>query len=172
MSNLIKYCDAFPNVSSTAFIADNACLIGDVSVHSESSVWFGAVLRGDVDKIVIGEGTNVQDNTVIHTDRNFGDTKIGKFVTIGHACILHACTIMDTAFVGMGSVVMDSAIIEEGAMLAAGSLLTRGKVVKSGEIWAGRPAKFLRKLSYEETLHLMQSAKDYIELSRQYRGKT
>lgn len=157
-----------PRVDETAFIACNACIIGDVYIGKNVSVWYGVVLRGDVDKIFVGEGTNVQDNTVIHTDREHGNATIGKFVTIGHGCILHACTIMDRAFVGMGSTVMDRAIMEEGSMLAAGSLLTRGKVIKSGELWAGRPAKLLRIMSEEEVEYLQKSAESYIELSRKY----
>ncbi|QJC27874.1 protein YrdA [Anaplasma platys] len=157
-----------PRVDKTAFVASNASIIGDVVIGKNVSVWYGVVLRGDVDKIFVGEGTNIQDNTVVHTDSEHGKTAIGKFVTVGHGCILHACTVMDRAFVGMGSTVMDRSIMEEGSMLAAGSLLTRGKVIKSGELWAGRPAKLLRVMSEEEILHLQKSAESYIELSRKY----
>lgn len=157
-----------PRIDDTAFIACNSCVVGDVVIGRNVSVWYGVVLRGDVDKILIGEGTNIQDNTVIHTDSEYGQTAIGRFVTVGHGCILHACTVMDRAFVGMGSTVMDRAVMEEDSMLAAGSLLTRGKVIKSGELWAGRPAKLLRKLSVEEMKYLQKSAQSYIELSRKY----
>ncbi|AGR79070.1 carbonic anhydrase [Anaplasma phagocytophilum str. HZ2] len=165
---LVPYAGVSPSVDSTAFIAGNARIIGDVCIGKNASIWYGTVLRGDVDKIEVGEGTNIQDNTVVHTDSMHGDTVIGKFVTIGHSCILHACTLGNNAFVGMGSIVMDRAVMEEGSMLAAGSLLTRGKIVKSGELWAGRPAKFLRMMTEEEILYLQKSAENYIALSRGY----
>ena len=166
--SILSFAGVMPFVDSTAFIAHNACVIGDVTIRKNVSVWYGAVLRGDVDKIFIGEGTNIQDLTVIHTDSEHGDTNIGKFVTVGHGCILHACTIKDKAFVGMGSTVMDRAVIEKEGMLAAGSLLTKGKVVGSGELWAGRPAKFLRHLTADEVMHLQRSSDNYVILSRKY----
>ncbi len=167
-ASLVSYMGVLPSVDSTAFVADNARLIGRVAVGKNASIWFCSVLRGDVGKIVVGEGSNIQDNTVVHTDREYGDTAIGKFVTVGHGCILHACSLMDKAFVGMGCVIMDRALMEECSMLAAGSLLTRGKVVKSGELWGGRPAKYMRMLSDQELAYLQQSADGYIELSRSY----
>ena len=163
-----SYMGALPSVDSTAFVAENAYLIGQVTVGKDASIWFGSVLRGDVGKIVVGEGSNVQDGTVVHVDQKYGNTEVGKFVTIGHGCILHACSIMDKAFVGMGCVIMDRALMEECSMLAAGSLLTRGKVVKSGELWGGRPAKYMRMLSDQELTYLQQSADRYIALSRSY----
>ena len=168
---LLSYDDVVPSVDSTAFVAHNAYVIGAVSLSGNVSIWYGAVLRGDVDKIFVGEGTNIQDLTVVHTDSEHGDTQIGKFVTVGHSCILHACTVKDKAFVGMGSIVMDRAIIEEEGMLAAGSLLTKGKVVGSRELWAGRPAKFMRCLTDEEVLHLQRSSENYVRLSRRYIDK-
>ncbi|MCU7611280.1 gamma carbonic anhydrase family protein [Anaplasma capra] len=167
-ASLIGHMGVFPSVDSTAFVAENARLIGQVTVGRNASIWFCSTLRGDVGKIIVGEGANIQDNTVVHVDREYGDTTIGKFVTIGHGCILHACSLMDMAFVGMGSVVMDRALMEERSMLAAGSLLTRGKVVKSGELWGGRPAKYVRMLSDEEMQYLQTSADGYITLSRSY----
>ncbi|MDB1135319.1 gamma carbonic anhydrase family protein [Candidatus Anaplasma sp. TIGMIC] len=162
------YAGIYPSVDSTAFVAQNASLVGDVSVGKDASIWYGAVLRGDVDKIVVGDSTNIQDLTVVHTDRAQGSTEIGMCVTVGHSCILHACTIMDYAFVGMGSIVMDRAVMERESMLAAGSLLTKGKVVKTGELWAGRPARMLRMLTDEEILHLRESAENYVALAREY----
>ncbi|ACZ48944.1 putative hexapeptide transferase family protein [Anaplasma centrale str. Israel] len=167
-ASLASYMGVLPSVDSTAFVADNARLIGRVAVGKNASIWFCSVLRGDVGKIVVGEGSNIQDNTVVHTDQEYGDTEIGKFVTVGHGCILHACSLMDKTFVGMGCVIMDRALMEECSMLAAGSLLTRGKVVKSGELWGGRPAKYMRMLSDQELAYLQQSADGYIELSRSY----
>ncbi|ABD44587.1 hexapeptide transferase family protein [Ehrlichia chaffeensis str. Heartland] len=168
MHNVISYKNFFPNIDSTVFVAPTAFVIGNVYISKDASVWYNSVLRGDVGMISVGEGTNIQDNTVIHVDRNYGDTQIGKMVTVGHSCILHACQIHDYAFVGMGSVVMDKVIMEENTMLASGSLVTKGKIIKSGELWAGRPAKFFRMLSEEEINHIKESASNYIQLSRDY----
>ncbi|MGN7661511.1 MAG: gamma carbonic anhydrase family protein [Anaplasma sp.] len=164
----VDYMGIVPFVDATAFVADNARLIGQVAIGKNVSIWYGSTLRGDVGKIVVGESTNIQDHTIVHTDSKYGNTEIGRFVTVGHGCILHACTLMDRVLVGMGSVVMDRAVMEEGSMLAAGSLLTREKVVKSGELWAGKPAKYLRNLFDDEISYLKESAYRYVELSRQY----
>ena len=166
--NILNYKNIIPNISSEAFIAQTAVVIGDIYINEKCSVWYNSVLRGDVGKIVIGVGTNIQDNTVVHVDRRSGDTNIGNMVTIGHGCILHACEIQDYVFVGMGSIIMDNVVIEKNAMVAAGSLVTKNKVVKSGELWAGRPAKFFRMLSSEEIEEISKSADNYIELTRDY----
>lgn len=129
------------------------------------------MIRGDIGSIKIGDGTNIQDGTVIHVDRNpGGDTIIGDMVTVGHFCMLHACTVHDKALIGMGSIVMDHAIVESEAMVAAGSLVTHRKVIKSGEMWAGRPAKFFKKISDEEVKYITQSAQNYIMLMKKYKN--
>ncbi|QGR02889.1 gamma carbonic anhydrase family protein [Ehrlichia ruminantium] len=166
--NIFNYKCIVPNISSEVFVASTAVIIGDVHISMRCSIWYNSVLRGDVGRIVIGMGTNIQDNTVIHVDRNHGDTNIGSMVTVGHGCILHACEIHDYVFVGMGSIIMDNVVIEKNAMIAAGSLVTKGKIVKTGELWAGRPAKFFRMLSNEEIEEISKSADNYIELARDY----
>ncbi|WP_410522093.1 gamma carbonic anhydrase family protein [Neoehrlichia mikurensis] len=168
MGYLVNYQKFSPVIDDCTFIADNAYIIGKVFIKKNVNIWYNTVLRGDVGEIHIDYGTNVQDGTIIHVDRNNGNTIIGKMVTIGHCVILHACTIFDKVFIGMGSIVMDNAVMEEYSMLAAGSLLTKGKIVKSGELWSGRPAKFFRKLSSEEMLHINESANNYIALSHEY----
>ncbi|AHX05058.1 gamma carbonic anhydrase family protein [Ehrlichia japonica] len=170
MENISNYKNFVPNIEDTVFIAPTASVIGNVYIGKDASVWYNSVLRGDVGIISIGEGTNIQDNTVVHVDRNYGDTEIGKMVTVGHGCILHACQIHDYAFIGMGSIIMDKVIMEKNTMLASGSLITKGKVIKSGELWGGRPAKFFRMLSEEEINHIKESANNYIQLSREYLG--
>uniref|UniRef100_A0A3B0JF80 2,3,4,5-tetrahydropyridine-2,6-dicarboxylate N-acetyltransferase n=1 Tax=Wolbachia endosymbiont of Aleurodicus floccissimus TaxID=2152762 RepID=A0A3B0JF80_9RICK len=166
----LKYKDYEPKMDESSFIADGVRIIGNVEIGRNASIWFNCVIRGDVGSIKIGDETNIQDGTVIHVDRNpGGDTIIGSMVTVGHFCMLHACTVHDKAFVGMGSVIMDHAIVESGAMVAAGSLVTHGKVIKSGEIWAGRPAKFFKKMSDEEIKHIMQSAQNYVVLMKEYK---
>lgn len=170
MYHILKYKDYEPKIDESVFIASGSQIIGNVEIEKDASIWFNCVIRADVGAVKIGEGTNIQDGTVIHVDRNpGGDTLIGNMVTVGHFCMLHACTLHDKAFVGMGSIVMDHAVVESEAMVAAGSLVTNGKVIKSGEIWAGRPAKFFKKMSEEEIKHITQSAQNYIKLMKEYK---
>src|SRR5690606_27614238 len=123
---------------------------GDVTVGAETGIWFGCVLRGDVDRIRIGARTNIQDGTVVHVSHRDGPTVIGDEVTVGHLALLHACTLEDRSFVGMKACVMDGAVVESGAMVAAGALVTPGKRVPSGQLWAGSPARPMRDLTEAE----------------------
>jgi carbonic anhydrase/acetyltransferase-like protein (isoleucine patch superfamily) len=159
-----------PIISSQSFIAEGSRIVGDVVIGKNSSIWFNAVLRGDVAPIRVGEGTNIQDNSVVHTSR-FGDkgsSIIGNNITIGHSAVIHACEIHDNAFVGMSSTIMDGAVIESYAYVAAGSLVTPGKTVKAYELWAGVPAKFIRKITEDEINHIIDSPKFYVELAKKY----
>lgn len=158
-----------PSLPRAGFIAPSATVAGDVTIGEKSSIWYGAVLRGDVNAITIGEMTNIQDNTVIHVAKtNVGGkaapTTIGSRVTVGHNAILHACTIQDDAFIGMGATVMDGAVVEKGGMVAAGALVTPGTVVPSGQLWAGAPAKFMREMTAEEKAFTTTSAETYAEV--------
>jgi carbonic anhydrase/acetyltransferase-like protein (isoleucine patch superfamily) len=157
-----------PTIATDAFIAQNAVVIGDVFVGAQSSIWYGCVLRGDVERIRVGERTNIQDGTIVHVTGKRFSCLIGSDVTVGHAAILHGCTLEDQSFVGMGATVMDSAVVESGGMVAAGALVTPGKVVKKGELWAGSPAKFLRPLTDAERANFLVSAAHYAELARDY----
>ncbi len=163
-----RYKNYQPIVDKGAFVAVSANVIGAVTIGSKSSVWYNCVLRGDVSYINIGERSNIQDGTIIHVDRHDIPTIIGDGVTVGHKCLLHACTLKSNCFVGMGSTVMDRAIIEEYAMVAAGSLVTPGKIVRSGEIWAGTPAKLFRKMTDEEIEYISVSADNYVQLMQEY----
>ena len=169
-----------PKIHPDAWVAETAVIIGDVEIGAGSSVWYGCVLRGDVNRIRVGEDTNIQDGTIIHVnhDRSGGDyretgggmpTHIGDSITIGHKALIHAARLETGCFIGMGAIVMDEAVIESGAMVAAGALVTPGKRVASGELWAGSPAKFRRPLSPEEEAFLPYSAKGYARLARSYR---
>lgn len=159
-----------PRIEPSAFIAPNATVIGDTVIGAESSIWFGTVVRGDVHEIRIGARTNIQDNSVVHvTGGKFG-TYIGSDITIGHRAVIHAATLEDGCFIGMGAVVMDGAVVESRAMVAAGAMVTPGKRVKSGELWAGSPAKFLRKLSQEDLDNFPVLVGKYLELCRGYRA--
>jgi carbonic anhydrase/acetyltransferase-like protein (isoleucine patch superfamily) len=167
-NNLFRFQRQYPQVETSAFIAPTATVIGDVTIAEDSSLWFGVVARGDVANIRIGASTNIQDNSVIHVTRNGFNTYIGDFVTIGHKCLIHASILEDECFVGMGSIVMDEARVETNGWLAAGSLLTSGKVVRSGEVWAGSPAKFFRKITPEEQKFIKISAQNYVDLAKKY----
>ena len=166
---ILPYKNKQPSINKTSFIAQTANIIGEVSIGANSNIWFNTVLRGDVAKIIVGENTNIQDGSIIHVGSNGGDTIIGNNVTIGHKCLIHAATIKDNSFIGMGAIVMDGAIIEEGAWVAAGALVTNNKIVKSGEIWAGSPAKFFRHLNQEESKHILDSARNYVVLANEYK---
>ena len=149
-----------PRIKGRCFIAENAAVLGNVEIAEEASIWYSVTLRADGNSIRIGKRANVQDNTVVHVDRPAHlRTTIGEGVTIGHACIIHACTIQDHAFVGMGSTVLDGAIIETHAMLAAHSLLPPGKILRSGEVWVGSPAKFWRGIKSAE-LKMIEEIRD------------
>lgn len=158
-----------PKIAEDAYIAPGAVIIGDVEIGSQSGVWFGAVIRGDVNFIRIGERTNIQDGTVIHVTRKTGPTRIGSGVTIGHSVLLHACTIEDDAFIGMHSTVMDDAVVEENAMVAAGALVNPRKRVPTGQIWGGNPAQYLRDMKQAELDFIPVSADNYVRLAEEYR---
>tara|TARA_B100001013_G_C24618587_1_gene446231 strand:+ start:1508 stop:2032 length:525 start_codon:yes stop_codon:yes gene_type:complete len=167
-TNIFQYKKIKPKIDKNVFIAPNAIVIGDVTIGSKTSIWFNVVIRGDVEKIKIGKNTNIQDLTMIHcTTKGFG-TNIGSNVTIGHNCVIHDCKIEDNSLIGMSSTVLDGAVIEKNAMIAAGSLVTQKKIVRSGEIWSGKPAKFMRKLSYKEINFFKTSADNYYKISQEY----
>lgn len=167
---ILPYKGIMPRIAEDAFIAPGAVVIGDVEIGSETNIWFGCVIRGDVNTIRIGERTNIQDGTVIHVTRKTGPTKIGSGITIGHSVLIHACTLEDECFIGMHSTIMDNVIVKSHGMVAAGALVTPGKIVPPEEIWAGNPAKFLRKMRQEELDFIPISARNYVELAGEYKG--
>lgn len=165
---ILPYRGIMPTIAPDAFIAPGAIIIGDVHIGSKSNVWFGCVIRGDVNYIRIGERTNIQDGSVVHVTRKTGPTIIGSNVTIGHSVLLHACTLEDSSFIGMHSTVMDGAVVESGGWLAAGALLPPGKKVPKGQVWAGNPARYLRDLKDGEISFIPVSAQNYVELGEEY----
>lgn len=165
---ILPYRGVRPTIHPDAFIAPGAVVIGDVEIGKDSNIWFGCVIRGDVNTIRIGEGTNIQDSTVIHVTRKTGPTVIGSGITIGHKAILHACTLEDDCFIGMGAIVMDFAVVKSRGMLAAGAMLTPKKIVPEGELWVGNPAKLFRPMTQAEIDFIPESANNYIELSKVY----
>jgi gamma-carbonic anhydrase len=152
-----------PRIAESSFIAPSADIIGDVTIGENCSIWFNVVLRGDGAAITVGDGTNIQDGTVVHVSGEDQGTHIGQHVLIGHSALIHGCTLEDRAFVGFAAQVMDDCVIETDAMLAAGSLLTPGKRIPTRQLWAGRPAKFMRHLTDTD----IQRSRDGVESYRQ-----
>jgi carbonic anhydrase/acetyltransferase-like protein (isoleucine patch superfamily) len=158
-----------PEIHQNCFIAGNADIIGRVRIEEEVSIWFGAVLRGDLNKIHIGKGSNVQDNSTIHVDADGPGTVVGEYVTIGHNSVLHGCSIGSYSMVGMGAVVLEGAVVGEETIIGAGSLVTSNKIIPSGVLCIGSPAKVIRELTDEEKKALRKNAMDYIELANEYK---
>lgn len=164
------YLDWRPEIAAGAYVADSAEVIGRVRIGEDSSIWHQSVLRGDVEEIVIGKRSNIQDHSVLHTSHNVCPCIVGDDVTVGHRVILHGCEIQDFCLVGMGSIVMDRAVLESGCLLAAGSLVTEGKVLRGGYLYAGSPARERRELTDEERAFLKHSAAHYVELARSHQS--
>jgi gamma-carbonic anhydrase len=163
---------AEPRIASSAFFASNAIVLGDVEIGRDVSIWYGAVLRGDVQAIRIGDGSNIQDGTIVHASTGGLPTLVGRSCTVGHGAILHSCTLQDHAFVGFGARVLDGCTVESDGALAAGAVLTPGKTVRSGELWAGNPARLLRLLQLEEIARQRAIALRYVALASAYRNRT
>lgn len=167
---LIKSVRGFtPKVGKDCFLADNAVLIGDTVIGDECSIWFGAILRGDVNSIRIGNRVNIQDGSVLHTLYEKSTIEIGDDVSIGHNVTIHGATIHDGALVGMGSVILDHAVVGEGAIVAAGSVVLSKTVIKPGELCGGTPAKFIKMVDPEQSKEINQKiAKNYLMYSKWY----
>ncbi len=151
------------------WVAQDANLIGRVTMHSGSSVWFGATLRGDNEPIVIGQGSNIQENCVLHTDMGFPLT-VGKNCTIGHRVILHGCTIGDQSLIGMGAVVMNGAQIGRNCQIGAGALVSEGKIIPDGSLVVGMPGKIIRQLDDNAISGLLKSAVQYRKKMQEFRN--
>ncbi len=157
-----------PTVERGAFVAETAVLIGDVVIGEDASIWYGCVLRGDGNHIRVGARSNIQDGTIVHIATDALPCLVGAGVTVGHAAILHACVLEDDSFVGMGATVMDGSVVERHAMVAAGALVTPGKRVRTGELWAGSPARKMRDLTQADIDNIHASAAHYCDLARSY----
>ena len=172
MSGLIQPIrGVMPTIARDAYVAPNSAVIGNVAIGSHATIWFNCVLRGDDGIITVGENTNLQDGTIVHLTENEFDTHIGANVTVGHRAILHGCTLEDWCFIAIDAVLLDGSYVETGAMVAAGALVTPGKRVPSGEIWAGRPAKFWRKVTPEERAGWPSLVQHYVNLGQTYLGE-
>jgi carbonic anhydrase/acetyltransferase-like protein (isoleucine patch superfamily) len=157
-----------PVIDPSVFVADTATIVGDVHIGAGSSVWFGAVIRGDVFHIRIGEQTSIQDNSVLHVTHDRFATIVGNRVTVGHSVTLHGCTIGDLCIIGMGSTVLDQVEVGERCIVGAGALLTPGTKVPPGHLVVGAPARIKRPLTEAEHNWLVASAAHYVELARIY----
>ncbi len=171
-----KFNNHTPQVAASAYVDPEAVVIGEVRIGKDASVWPMAVIRGDVNHIIIGAYSNIQDGSILHvthksdTNPKGGPLIIGEGVTVGHAAILHACMIGDYCLVGMGSTILDNAQMEHHSMLGAGSVLPPGKLIKSGELWVGNPAKKVKDLSQSQIESLEYSANHYVKLKDMYLG--
>lgn len=150
-----------PEIDPSAYVADTATLVGKVTLEANASVWFGATLRGDNERITIGENSNVQEGTVMHTDPGH-PLVVGRDVTVGHQAMLHGCTVGDGSLVGIGAVILNGARIGKGCLVGAGALVTEGKEFPDGSLILGAPAKAVRQLTQEDLLRLQAGAASYV----------
>ncbi|MGJ8655705.1 MAG: gamma carbonic anhydrase family protein [Akkermansiaceae bacterium] len=159
-----------PEIHESAFIARSADLIGRVTVEDEASVWYNATLRGDINEIVIGPKSNVQDNVVIHLSDDFG-TYLGELVTIGHSAIIHAATVKDEVLVGMGACILDGAVIGERSIIGAQALVTGGMVIPPGSLVLGSPARVVKTLDLQAQGEIKKWAEKYVRNSRKFMAR-
>ena len=168
------YLNTFPELAEGVFSHDTSQIIGDVRIGRDSSVWCNTVLRGDVNAIIVGECSNVQDFAMCHVSHKTPSRPdgsplvIGNYVTIGHSALLHGCTIGDECLIGMGTIIMDDVVIEKHVMVGAGSLVPPGKTLRSGGLYVGRPARRVRDLTAEEIAYLRYSAEHYVRVKNNY----
>jgi carbonic anhydrase/acetyltransferase-like protein (isoleucine patch superfamily) len=160
-----------PRIAASAFLAEGSVVVGDVEIGEGSSLWFGTIVRGDVNHVRIGARTNVQDLTVVHVTSRTNPTHIGDDVTVGHRAVLHGCTIRDRCLVGIGAIVLDGAVVGPDAMVGAGALVPPGMVVPPGTLVLGAPARVKRELTPEEIAFFRTSAANYAGYAARYRGE-
>jgi carbonic anhydrase/acetyltransferase-like protein (isoleucine patch superfamily) len=158
-----------PDIAASAWVADSARVIGQVSLGDDASVWYGVVIRGDTERIAIGRGSNIQDNSVVHADAGF-PVSVGEGVTVGHQAMLHGCTIGDHSLIGIQAVVLNGAKIGRHCLVGAGALVTEGQSFPDGSLILGTPARVVRQLSPEQMQGLEKSAAHYVENARRYRA--
>jgi len=151
-----------PQLGNNCFLAENATVVGEVTMGDHCSVWFNAVVRGDVHSITIGHHTNIQDGAVIHCTYQKAKTVIGNYVSIAHNAIVHGCTIEDQVLIGMGAIVMDGAVVKTGSIIGAGAVVLQNTVVEAGSIFVGNPARFIKKVGLEQAEVFMRTANNYV----------
>ncbi len=170
MPAVLAYDGKTPRLGPSVFLADGSVVTGDVEIGEDSSLWFGTVVRGDVNRVRIGARTNLQDLTVVHVTAGTHPTLVGDDVTVGHRAVLHGCTVNDRCLIGIGAIVMDGAVVGPDAMVGAGALVPPGMVVPPGKLVVGSPARVKRDLPPEELAALRASAARYVGYAAKYRG--
>lgn len=165
---VISFKEKTPTVGASAFVAPDAWVIGDVQVGENVSIFFNVVLRGDIEKIVVGRGSNLQEHALVHTSHGMNPAIIGEDVTVGHRAIIHGCEVQDRCLIGMGATILDNAVIGEGSIVGAHTLVTKGTIIPPGSLVMGTPGKVIRPLTPEESKSLLASAKGYQELGATY----
>ena len=165
-----SYENHLPKIDSSAFVAESADVIGRVTIAKEASIWYNTTLRGDINEIVIGPRSNIQDNVVVHLSDDFG-CYVGELVTVGHSAILHACTVKDETLIGMGAIILDGAVIGERSIVGAGALVTGGTIIPPGSLVLGSPAKVVRTLPPEEQSKVKAWALKYVVQSRKFMAR-
>lgn len=165
---ILPFKNKFPVINKNVFIAEGAIVIGDVTIEKDSSVWFNAVIRGDVHYIRIGERTNIQDGSVLHVTNGKYFLEIGNDVTIGHNAVVHGCIVKSNVLIGMGSVILDQAVVNSNSIVGAGALVKEGFTVPEGVLVAGVPAKVIREVTAEEIVKIKESAMGYVSNAKEY----
>ncbi len=165
MSMILSVNKKHPNLGRNCYVAENATIVGDVVMGDECSVWFNAVIRGDVNAIRIGDRTNIQDAAIIHCTYEKASTVIGNNVSVGHRAIVHGCTVEDNSLIGMGAIVMDKALVKQNCIIAAGAVVLENTICESGFIYAGTPARKIKALNTEQLKNLKETAARYIMYS-------
>ncbi|MDA3834725.1 MAG: gamma carbonic anhydrase family protein [Spirochaetales bacterium] len=168
---IISYKDKKPAIAHDASVFESADIIGDVTISSACTVWSNASIRGDLASVTLRKGSNIQDNAVIHVDIDT-PTDIGEYVTVGHAAIIHGCTIGDHSLIGMGAVILNKAVIGENSLVGAGALVTSGKIFPPNSLIIGSPAKAVRKVTNEELEYMKKNAYEYISLGKEFKNQS
>lgn len=166
---IYQYEDRIPSLPEEYYVAENATVIGDVVLKNQASIWFGAVLRGDIEPVIIGERSNIQDNSVAHTGAG-APTLIGDDVTVGHNVVLHGCKVGNNCLIGMGAILLDRCEIGDNCIIGAGTIVGQGKTIPPGSLALGAPARVIRRLSEEDIANVRSYAERYIEKMRAYRN--
>ena len=167
---LNQYLNTDPKIDPSVYIAEGATVIGAVDLKRDVSIWHSAVLRGDINSITIDEGSNIQDGSVVHLADDFG-VSIGKYVTVGHSAVIHACTIHDECLIGMNATILDGAIIGKHSIIGANALITKGTQIPEGSLVLGSPAKVVRPLTEEERLSIKPWAEKYVITAQFHKDK-
>ena len=169
---ILQFDGIMPEIHESVFVAETAAVIGDVHIGKNSSVWYSAVVRGDMHSIRIGERSNVQDGAILHVTKGRFPCIIGNDVTIGHAAVVHGCTVRDNVLIGMNATVLDGALIEEGSIIAAGALVREGEKVPKNRLFAGVPARDIRATTDDDFKRIMSGSKEYVHYGTRFKKET